>query len=139
MHKPNRAKLFGERCTQRAKDLKLTQTAIGKMRNRPQSQVSRDFSGEVLPDIDTVEEYAKILHADPWWLLGYDDRAELTPIEPKQEEVTARAMELLQDPERLAVISIIFSLDKERLGTVRDVISRYAVSRPNKDKSTATG
>lgn len=129
--------IFGKNADARRRELGLTQDQLKeRLGAKSRSAVTMYTSDYRPPNLETVFKFADALECTPAYLLKDKEKSETTN---SIDEISRRAMELLQDPERLAVLAIILSLEKDKLGTVRDVISRFASSGLNKNKPAASG
>ena len=95
--------IFGKNAERRRKDLGLTQDELkNRLGAKSRSAVTMFTSDFHSPNLETVFKWAKALECSP---------ADLISEESKPIERTA-------DSERLAIISLIISLDKEELSGV---------------------
>lgn len=111
----------------KSKKLGLTHMQIGERAGMDRAAVSRALSGKRSINTETISKLSHALKIEWEEILGDKD---VTPQD---------TMELLQDPERLAVLALILSLEKDKLGTVREVVSRFASSGLDKNKPAASG
>ena len=89
------------------------------------SAISRYLSGEYEPKQTAIYKLAKALDVSEMWLWGYDCPME-RPIEQKNNDIISDIIVRLRtDSDYLSVVKTLYSLDKEKLSSVQQMLLAF--------------
>lgn len=92
----------------------------------PKSALSYYLSGRSKPKADRLYLIAQALGVSEVWLMGYDVPIDGSKVEKKNDVISDIIVRMRHDKDFLSVVTLMYNLDSEQLGGVRQMLSAFA-------------
>jgi transcriptional regulator with XRE-family HTH domain len=115
-------KLFTDNSKAIMAEKNISQAELARRLNKPPSNVSRYLSGEIIPGLIQMQEFADGMEVPLWQLLK---EPEEDAINPENEHALWFLRKVIVDKQRLRALSLLLIADNEMFETIEDAIRPF--------------